>query len=108
MFNTLQLKLMQENQGLNKNLLIIAVIAAVVIVGGGFWYWQKSKEVSAPPAALEKTPEKKVEELGGKILEGVQNPLKEEVPETNPFKPQTNPFGTETNPFQETYKNPFE
>ena len=98
---------MQGNQGFNKKLLIIVLIAAVVIIGGGFWYWQKSGEVQAP-VAEEKIPEQKVEELGGKILESVQNPLKEKVPETNPFKPQTNPFGTEANPFQETYKNPFE
>ncbi|KKS37058.1 MAG: hypothetical protein A3G49_00705 [Candidatus Sungbacteria bacterium RIFCSPLOWO2_12_FULL_41_11] len=98
---------MQGNQGFNKKLLIIVLIAAVVIIGGGFWYWQKSGEVQAP-VSVEKTPEQKVEELGGKILESVQNPIKEELPEINPFKPQTNPFGNETNPFQETYKNPFE
>src|SRR3989344_9044681 len=99
---------MQENQGFNIKLLIITLAAATVLVGGGFWYWQKSREVEVQaPAIEEKTPEQKVEELGGKILESVQNPLKEELPETNPFKPQTNPFGTETNPFQETYKNPF-
>jgi len=101
---------MQESQGFNRKLLIIVLAAAIIVlVGGGFWYWQKSREVEVQvPVSVEKTPEEKVEEFGGKILERVQNPLKEKLPETNPFKPQTNPFGTEINPFQETYKNPFE
>lgn len=40
--------------------------------------------------------------LGEQLLEKIQNPVKGELPEANPFKE------SEINPFQDVYKNPFE
>ena len=80
--------------------LIIAGVAVIAIVAiGGFLYLQKGNHVS--PVSPQPTPppqsgaQQKAEaiSLGGQILDKVQNPSKDNLPETNPFK--------------NLYKNPF-
>lgn len=77
----------------------LVALAAVVIalIAAGIWYWQRQQ------------PETLDQGIGGEIFEKAQNPLKDELPQTNPFKAETNPFkNTETNPFIGTYENPFD
>lgn len=82
----------------------LIVIAAVAIIAAGAWYWMgRAPEAPEAPAEevtaqIEETP---AERLGGDLLEKAQNPLKDELPQTNPFT------GAETNPFIDVYENPF-
>lgn len=80
--------------------MVIAVIAAL-LAAAGIWYWYRQKD-TAPQDVPARS-------IGGDIFEKTQNPLKDELPETNPFKAETNPFkDKETNPFIGTYENPFD
>lgn len=81
---------------------IVILIAIALLAAAGVWYWRRAPAPSAPErtAASEGG-------LGAQIFEGAQNPLKDDVPETNPFSAETNPFKTQTNPYQDAYKNPF-
>lgn len=87
----------------NKNLLIggvmLLVIAAVAVV----WYVRRA----TAPEPLPETTATQETGLGAQIFESAQNPLKNEVPDTNPFSAETNPFQQDTNPYKDTYKNPF-
>jgi hypothetical protein len=65
------------------------VVAVVVVASLFFWYWSKNKQ--AP---------KETTTLGATIFQKTQNPLKGQVPDTNPFKNQKNPLDT-------IYQNPF-
>ena len=88
----------------------IVVVAAIV----SFWYWHNKKSVITSPAPT--TPATIEKSIGSQVFEKANNPIKDKVPETNPFKTQTNPFTkTETNPFKKEanplkaqYKNPFQ
>lgn len=81
--------------------LIAVGVVVIVLAAAGIWYWQRRQ--SAPPA---ETP---AQTIGGELFEKAQNPLKDELPQTNPFKAKTNPFeNAETNPFIGTYENPFD
>ena len=98
----------------SKPVIISAVVIVVVAAVVGFWYWHNKKLVITSPAPT--TPATTDKSIGSQVFEKANNPIKDKVPETNPFKTQTNPFTkTETNPFQnETnplkaqYKNPFQ
>lgn len=75
----------------NKSI-IIAVIAIALLAGAGFWYWsQKRAEVretlTETPAAIEVK-----DGLGAEVFKKSNNPLSNELPETNPFRVNTNPF----------------
>ncbi|MBI4132308.1 MAG: hypothetical protein HY474_01615 [Candidatus Sungbacteria bacterium] len=84
----------------NKSRLIAALVLAAALAAAGIWYWQRRSV---------KPPEVPAQTIGGEIYEKAQNPLKDELPETNPFKTEANPFkNTETNPFIGTYENPFD
>lgn len=77
--------------------LIALAVAAIALIAAGIWYWQRRQ-----PEALDQG-------IGAELFEKAQNPLKDELPQTNPFKAETNPFKkTETNPFIGTYENPFD
>lgn len=80
------------------SLYITLVIVVLLIVA--FALWQQGilrpGGLSPTPAQSEPVPES----LGGDIHDSA-NPVKDRLPETNPFQE------TETNPF-EGYKNPFE
>ena len=81
--------------------MIALAVLVIALVAAGIWYWQRGQAV--PPA---ETP---VKAIGAELFEKAQNPLKDELPQTNPFKAETNPFkNTETNPFIGTYENPFD
>ena len=81
------------------NPLIIGVVV-LVLAGVGIWYWQSRKAAPTAPAT-EKN-------LGAQVFEKAQNPIKDKLPETNPFKVETNPFtGAQTNPLKGIIKNPF-
>lgn len=81
--------------------LIAVGILVVALIAAGIWYWQRRRP--APPAEVP------AQSIGAELFEKAQNPLKGELPETNPFQAETNPFkNTETNPFIGTYENPFD
>lgn len=73
---------------------IIAIAILAVVAIAGFWLWQKQTPVVP-------TGEEPSKSLGGQIFEQSANPVKEKLPETNPFTE------TETNPLDSVYKNPF-
>lgn len=85
----------------NRTRLIALAVLAATLVAAGVWYWQR--QPLAPP------PETPAQTIGSELFEKAQNPLKGELPQTNPFKAETNPFkNAETNPFVGTYENPFD
>ena len=74
---------------MNVKILIVVVFVVVVIAGIGFWYWsQKRAGVSEAPVAAEVVKDG----LGAEALKKTQNPLSNELPETNPFRAKINPF----------------
>ncbi|MEK7099431.1 MAG: hypothetical protein AAB916_02845 [Patescibacteria group bacterium] len=83
-----------------KNLVLAAAVLLAVIVAV-WWYMRRAGEPLPEDTAENRNG------LGAQIFEGAQNPLKNDVPETNPFAADTNPFDADTNPYQDTYKNPF-
>lgn len=85
----------------HKNLFLgIAILLATVVVAA-VWYMRRAPEPLPDTTAEDKGG------LGAQIFEGAQNPLKNDLPETNPFSAKTNPFEADTNPYKDTYKNPF-
>jgi len=85
----------------SKQNIIIAVVAVLAAAGAAAWYFLGG--VGAPYAEVPRAEGG----LGAQIFEQAQNPLKNDVPETNPFAADTNPFDAKTNPYKDTYKNPF-
>lgn len=71
----------------NKKLIPIIVIVVLLILGAGFWYWQSKKTATEEPAAVEVK-----DGLGAEVFKKSNNPLSNELPETNPFQVNTNPF----------------
>lgn len=72
----------------SKPIILLSVIIAVIIAAIGFWYWsQKRAEISETPAAI-----KVKDGLGAEAFNKTNNPLLNELPETNPFYINTNPF----------------
>ena len=71
--------------------IIIAVAVLVIVAGVAFWYWsQKRAEAPETPAAAEAAKVK--DGLGAEAFNKTNNPLANELPETNPFQVNTNPF----------------
>ena len=85
-----------------KNLYIAIVIIVIAGAGAAWWYWYR-----APEPLPDTTAGQEAGGLGAQIFEGTQNPIKNDVPETNPFAADANPFDADTNPYKDTYKNPF-
>ena len=91
--------------------LIIFIVVAVVIASVGVWIWQNKATSPLPssgPQAVSPTKESQQASapaasagLGTKLFERTQNPLKDKLPQTNPF------VGNETNPLKNVIKNPF-
>lgn len=81
----------------NKPRLIAVAALAVVLIAAGIWYWRHRSAPATPTSTI-----------GAELFDKAKNPLKDQLPQTNPFKTETNPFkNTETNPFIKTYANPF-
>ena len=82
------------------------LILFLIVIGGivGFWYWQSRNATPATPTtnAPGTSPtqtdtisvvEEAGESIGAVIFEKTQDPLKENIPETNPLKRvMINPF----------------
>ena len=83
----------------NKKLILSIVIILVLVVSGiGFWYWSQ-KEIAAPKAddsgnvTLETPATGDTKDgLGAEVFKKTNNPLSNELPETNPFHVDINPF----------------
>ena len=75
----------------------LGVIVLIIVAAVGVWWFvfHNKKVTSLIP------------NLGSQISEQSQNPIKNKVPETNPFKTEANPFAKDLNPFNESYTNPF-
>lgn len=75
----------------NKKLIPIIVTIVVLAGGAGFWYWsQKRSEVKETSTETSATEIK--DGLGAEAFKKTNNPLSNELPETNPFYVDTNPF----------------
>lgn len=74
-------------------IIVIALVAIVV-----FWHVGKNKTAPLPEGQSG---------IGAKIFDEAQNPVRGELPDTNPFSADTNPFDAPTNPFKSEYTNPF-
>lgn len=72
----------------SKPIILLSVIIAVIVAAAGFWYWSQKRAVSPEtPAAV-----KVKDGLGAEAFNKTNNPLFNELPETNPFYINTNPF----------------
>ncbi len=70
------------------------IIVLILLLVGGAYYLISSGKLSNPLNKNTAT-----SSLGGQIYNQTQNPLKDKIPETNPFG--------KVNPFKGVYKNPF-
>jgi len=81
-----------------KSKVIAIIVVVLLLVAGAVLYLQRNKKETPPvpqnQAKDEQAPAPNEAGLGAQVYEKSQNPVKDEVPETNPFK--------------EEYKNPFE
>lgn len=95
----------EQAQKMKSKIIIIAVLV-IFAIAGLVWYLQKGNKQGAPQLnqakSQQQAPAPKEEGLGAEVYEKAQNPVKDEVPETNPIK------NVKTNPFKEEYSNPFE
>ena len=74
-----------------KFVIIVGIIIALLVIGGVvFWYF--GGEVPFVGQKEEGAVVEVKDGLGAKALEKTNNPLSNELPETNPFKIKTNPF----------------
>ena len=77
---------------------IIAIVVVLLLALGVVLYLQRGKKETSPSPQNQakdvQAPAPNEAGLGAQVYEKSQNPVKDEVPETNPFK--------------EEYKNPFE
>ncbi len=76
------------------------IIFAVALIGAGFWYWQSRKTATVERSTTQLTKEAVSVGFGAQVLEKSQNPIKDRIPETNPFEKNANPL-------KNVYKNPF-
>ena len=89
----------------SKPIILVLVVIVVIIAAAGFWYF--GGKVPFADKEEEKGTAIEVKDgLGAEALNKANNPLSNELPETNPFEVNTNPFEAQTNPF-EAETNPF-
>lgn len=79
----------------NITLIFVGALIVSMIIGVGFWYLQNKK--SSGVLLDEETISSG---FGAQILEKSQNPIKDKLPETNPFQ-------KDANPLKDVYINPF-
>ena len=76
-----------------KLIIVVTIVAAVIIAAGGFWYWSKRKTEELQPVTSGAADVIKTKDgLGAESFNKSNNPLSNELPETNPFYLNTNPF----------------
>lgn len=80
---------------------IIIGVGAVLLVLIGLIFWLWSKKVITVPQKPTVMPIKIQETLGEQVFEKSQNPIKDKLPETNPFENE------KVNPLKDIYTNPF-
>ena len=73
-----------------KSVIVIGIIITLLIIGGIiFWYFGSN----VPFIKQEEGAAVEIKDgLGAEALKKTNNPLSNELPETNPFKIKTNPF----------------
>ncbi len=79
----------------SKPMILIFVVIAIIAAAAGFWYFggripltdKGGEDREEKGAAVEVK-----EGLGAEAFEKSNNPLSNELPETNPFNVDTNPF----------------
>lgn len=79
---------------MNWKVILIGILVLLAILAVVSWWW--SQRPAVPPAAEEEKPAS----LGAQVFEKTQNPVKEELQQTNPFEGVANPL-------EGVYKNPF-
>ena len=90
--------------------LIIIIAVIIAAVAASFWYFGGGKIPLADKGEGEGEKGTAIEVkdgLGAEALNKANNPLSNELPETNPFEVNTNPFKETLNPFNKVYRNPF-
>lgn len=80
--------------------LILATVAILIVAAALGAYW-KFGPTKIAPVEVKNSTESDAPSLGEALYEDAANPVKNVVPETNPFS-------GETNPLKAIYKNPFE
>ena len=80
-----------------KSKIIIVVVILLLILGAVLYLRESKKEETRPSpqtqARQEQVPLPKEQGVGAEVYGKVENPVKGEVPEVNPFKEEyTNPF----------------
>ena len=80
--------------------IIIAVAVLVVAAGIAFWYLSQRKTSESENPAVSGNALETKDGLGAEAFNKTNNPLANELPETNPFQVNTNPFEAEINPFE--------
>ncbi len=73
---------------------IIIIVLVLILVGGAYFLISTGKIANPLNKNTATT------SLGGQIYTQTQNPIKDKIPETNPF--------VKVNPFKGVYKNPFQ
>ena len=82
---------------MGKSLVIILVI--ILLIGGGVYFLISSGKIPTPLIKNKQT-QPQPQSLGEQLYTQTKNPIKDKIPETNPFK-------VETNPIKAIYPNPF-
>lgn len=87
----------------NKNKIIAITIVAIVVllvIAGVVFLLLRSRRV-VPTSTIQLNEEEVSAGLGAQLLEKANNPIKDKLPETNPFQTDV------ANPLQDVYQNPF-
>ena len=82
----------------------IAILALVLLAFGlVFWKVHNDRQNQKPAVFVpKKNQAQPADSLGAQVYEKQTNPVKDQIPQTNPFK------DAKTNPIDQSYKNPFE
>ncbi len=75
---------------------IIIAVSLIAVVAAAVFSLKRPQEAGLIPG------------VGSQIFDNAQNPLKEKLPEINPFQAEANPFSKDLNPYNKIRTNPFE
>ena len=84
------------------------IVILLIAAGAGLWYWSQRKTLESENPTISGNTKGAEVGLGAEAFNKTNNPLANELPETNPFQVNTNPFEAEINPFDKDRQNPFE